>query len=467
MNSTAIVGVSSATVLLVEDEPTLRRAVAMRLGREGWIVVEASTGQEGLEALETAGIDLVLLDQGLPDGDGADLVSRIRDISPDTVVIVLTGNLSVASAVRAIQQGAYNYLTKPVDLEQLAVVVRRALEARALGVHLGRTRRAEQGADSGVIGTSTEMVRVKGLIAKYARSPASTVLVTGESGTGKDLAARSLHERSDRAAGPFTTITCSAMPEALLESELFGHEKGAFTGAHQQKKGLLELSDQGTVFLDEIGELSLVLQAKLLRFLESKTFRRVGGSKDLTPDVRVVAATNRDLRQDVAAGRFREDLFYRLSVLRLHLPPLRQRRQDIPALVAHFVARFDREFHKHVQDVTETALAMLVAHDWPGNVRELRNAVERAMLLAEGTRLGERDFEMLLDGAVLPATPTFVLPAEGVDLAALERSLVAQALARTGGNRTRAGKLLGLNRDQIRYRLAKDGDGLKSEHGED
>jgi len=455
--------VTSAAVLLVEDEPTVREAVAMRLGREGWTVVEADTAAAGLAALEESAFDLVLLDQGLPDGDGLSLVSRIRASWPDTSVVVLTGNVSVSAAVKAIQEGAYNYLTKPVDLEHITVMVRRALEARLLGQELTRARRAEHTDVDGVIGKSAEMVRVKALLAKYAQSPASTVLITGESGTGKDLAARAIHTRSERATGPFTTITCSAMPEALLESELFGHEKGAFTGAHQQKKGLFEIAHGGTVFLDEIGEMSLVLQAKLLRFLESKTFRRVGGSKDLTPDVRVVAATNRDLREDVRAGRFREDLYYRLSVLRLHLPALRQRRQDIPALVSYFVARFALEFRKPVREVAEPTMARLVAYDWPGNVRELRNAVERAVLLADGGRLGDRDFEMLQEAPERPLTDRFVLPPEGVDLAALERSLVAQALARAGGNRTRAGRLLGLNRDQVRYRLAKEGDG--GEHG--
>jgi transcriptional regulator with GAF, ATPase, and Fis domain len=299
------------------------------------------------------------------------------------------------------------------------------------------------------------MAALRNLVAKVAASPASTVLLTGESGTGKDLVAKVLHYASDRSSRPFMNITCSALPEALLESELFGHERGAFTDARAQKRGLLETADGGTVFLDEIGEMVPALQAKLLRFLEEKTFKRVGGALDLHVDVRVIAATNRNLEEEVAKGRFRSDLFYRLNVLPISLPSLRSHVEDIPVLAAFFIDGFNREFRKNVLGATAASQRLLQTYGWPGNVRELRNVIERAMLLCEGDRLEPSDF------SALRAAPTsedgIELPAPGLDLEKLERSLVIQALKRSHGNQTRAAGLLGLNRDQIRYRIEKFG----------
>jgi transcriptional regulator with GAF, ATPase, and Fis domain len=305
-----------------------------------------------------------------------------------------------------------------------------------------------------IVGESRPMKAVKRLIRRVAGSPSSTVLVTGENGTGKDLAAKVVHGTSRRADAPFVNITCSALPEALLESELFGHERGAFTDARQQKKGLLELADGGTVFLDEIGEMSLALQAKLLRFLEEKAFRRVGGGKDLRVDVRIVAATNRDLRRAVKDGRFREDLFYRLQVLEVELPPLRQRTGDIPLLARFFLDRYRAEFRKKVSDLGPDAVERLESHDWPGNVRELRNAVERAVLLAEGPVLRADDFAGL---AAPGSSEVHELPASGVRFEQLERDLVAQALERAGWNKAAAAALLGVNRDWVRYRIERHG----------
>jgi two-component system, NtrC family, response regulator AtoC len=283
------------------------------------------------------------------------------------------------------------------------------------------------------------------------------VLLTGESGTGKDLAAKAIHYASDRATQPFMNITCSALPESLLESELFGHERGAFTGADRQKRGLLETADGGTVFLDEIGEMVPALQAKLLRFLEEKTFKRVGGATDLRVDVRVIAATNRQLEEEVRQGRFREDLYYRLNVLPIPLPPLRERAEDIPLLVHYYVNTFNADFKKRIQRVTPDALERLKTHRWPGNVRELRNAVERAMLLGEGPELGVEDFAFTVGPSATRLSEQIELPASGIDLDQLERSLVGQALERSGWNQTRAAAMLGLNRDQIRYRIEKFG----------
>jgi transcriptional regulator with GAF, ATPase, and Fis domain len=305
-----------------------------------------------------------------------------------------------------------------------------------------------------IVGESRTMKALKRLIRRVAASPSSTVLVTGENGTGKDLAAKVIHGMSARAGAPFLNITCSALPEALLESELFGHERGAFTDARQQKKGLLELADGGTVFLDEIGEMSLALQAKLLRFLEEKTFRRVGGAKDIRVNVRVVAATNRDLRRGVKEGRFREDLFYRLQVLEVELPPLRQRSGDVALLAQYFLERYRSEFRKRISGIARDAARRLEAHAWPGNVRELRNAVERAVLLAEGPVLGTEDFAAL---GASESTETHELPASGVQFDRLERDLVAQALERTGWNKAAAAALLGVNRDWVRYRIERHG----------
>jgi transcriptional regulator with GAF, ATPase, and Fis domain len=282
------------------------------------------------------------------------------------------------------------------------------------------------------------------------------VLLTGESGTGKDLAAKVIHYSSNRASRPFMNITCSALPETLLESELFGHERGAFTGADRQKRGLIESADGGTVFLDEIGEMLPLLQAKLLRFLEEKSFKRVGGAQDIKVDVRVIAATNRSLEDEVKKGRFREDLYYRLHVIDIQLPPLRERSGDIPLLITHYVDGFNAEFRKKIRNVTPTAMSALAAYGWPGNVRELRNAVERAMLLAEGSELQESHFPML-SAAETPVSSGFALPAGGINLEALERSLVVQALERSHWNQTKAASLLGVNRDQIRYRIEKFG----------
>jgi transcriptional regulator with PAS, ATPase and Fis domain len=297
------------------------------------------------------------------------------------------------------------------------------------------------------------MTALRRLVTRVASSPASTVLLTGESGTGKDLVAKVIHYASDRAARPFMNITCSALPEHLLESELFGHERGAFTDARLQKKGLLETAQGGTVFLDEIGEMTPGLQAKLLRVLEDKAFKRVGGSADIHVDVRVIAATNRNLEDEVLQHRFRADLFYRLNVLPVTVPPLRAHVDDIPVLAEYFIDGFNREFRKRVLGATAQAHTVLTTYGWPGNVRELRNVIERAMLLTDGDRLDAADFQAL--SASRGAGNEFELPATGVDLEQLERSLVIQALRRSGGNQTRAGALLGLNRDQIRYRIEK------------
>ena len=452
--------VSGRRVLVVDDEQLIRWSLVERLKEEGYDVIEAGTAAEAIERADQ-GVDLVLLDYKLPDEDGLVVLKRLRDLDPDTLVIMLTAHRSVETVVEAMKAGAFDYATKPFDLDDVALRVSRALETTRLRREL-RTLRDSLARPFGlasIIGESEPMQRVKQLVRKVASSPGSTVIVTGESGTGKDLIAKVIHYLSNRAARPFLNITCSALPEALLESELFGHERGAFTDARQQKRGLLEQADEGTVFLDEIGEMTPALQAKLLRVLEEKAFRRVGGSGDIRVDVRVIAATNRDLEEQMRAGRFREDLFYRLNVLRVEMPPLRTRQGDVALLAQHFIETFSREFKRPVRGLSQTAEAALRAYGWPGNVRELRNLVERAVLLCEGDLLQPSDFDSLHTARQRPSSGhgRFDLPAEGVNLEEVERSLVVQALERANGNQTRAAALLGLHRDQIRYRIEKFG----------
>ena len=446
---------ANATLLVVDDEELVRWSLRERFRREGYVVVEAATAAAALEQL-AASPDLVLLDYRLPDGDGLTVLRRIKEGAPDIPVILMTAFSTVESAVEAMKHGAYHYLNKPFNLDDVAITVEKALETSRLRREV-RAYRSSQGREFGfdaIIGSSPAMKAAKALLVRITNSPASTVLLAGETGTGKDLAAKAIHYNSDRAAKPFVNITCSALPEQLLESELFGHERGAFTDARQQKRGLFETADGGTVFLDEIGEMTPALQAKLLRFLEEKTFKRIGGLADIRVDVRVVAATHRNLEEQVAAGEFREDLFYRLQVMPVTLPALRERAGDIPLLVNYYVDRYNREFRKRVRGVSPDALALLEQYRWPGNVRELRNAIERAMLLADRDTLGVEQFSTLSRNAV---AATFRLPPDGVNLEEVERQLVVQALERCGGNQTHAGALLGINRDQVRYRIEKFG----------
>jgi DNA-binding NtrC family response regulator len=447
--------VPTPTILVVDDEQLIRWSLANRLTEDGYRVLEAGTVAEAREK-RREGVDLVLLDYRLPDSDGLTLLREIKDAEPDVVVIMLTGHSSVTSAVEAMKAGAFHYASKPFDLDEISVLVEKALETTKLRREV-RTLRATQArpySPDRIVGRSQTVNAVKALLQKIATSPASTVLLTGESGTGKDLAAKVIHYASNRANQPFMNITCSALPEALLESELFGHERGAFTGADRQKRGLLETADGGTVFLDEIGEMVPALQAKLLRFLEEKTFKRVGGSTDLRVDVRVIAATNRNLEQEVRERHFREDLYYRLNVFPIVLAPLRERAEDIPLLVHYYVDSYNREFRKQVRRVSPAAMERLTTYGWPGNIRELRNAVERAMLLAEGDELLPAHFP-LSSGALVRLNETVPLPPNGINLEELERSLVVQALERSRWNQTKAATLLGLNRDQIRYRIEK------------
>jgi len=446
----------NATILVVDDEALIRWSLTERLKSEGYQVAEAETGRAALEKLPE-GVDLVLLDYKLPDTDGVSVLRKIKEFDQDILVILLTAYASIETAVEAMKLGAYHFANKPFNLDEVVATIERALETTRLRreVRQYRSNAARPYTLHSIVGSSEAMTALRHMVARVATSPASTVLLTGESGTGKDLVAKIIHYTSDRAARPFMNITCSALPEQLLESELFGHERGAFTDARLQKRGLLETADGGTVFLDEIAEMVPALQAKLLRFLEEKAFKRVGGASDIRVDVRVVAATNRNLEDEVAKGRFRSDLFYRLNVLPISMPPLRTHPEDIPLLVEYFIDGFNNEFRKRVLGASPSAYTVLERYGWPGNVRELRNVVERAMLLSDGQRLEAKDFVALTTSAGAP--DGYELPATGVDVEQLERSLVIQALRRAGGNQTKAALLLGLNRDQIRYRIEKFG----------
>jgi DNA-binding NtrC family response regulator len=456
-------------ILVVDDEKLIRWSLRKNLSRSGYEVLEAENGLQALEVLEEEGADLVLLDIRMPEKDGLEVLQHVVEHRPEIPVILMTAYSSVEGAVDAMKRGAFNYLVKPFNLDEVLVVARMALATTRLQRELALVRQMQQrryGTEN-LVGKSAKMLEVCDLIRKVAASAAATVLVQGESGTGKDLVAKAIHFSSDRATNPFMNITCSALPETLLESELMGYEKGAFTDARARKRGLLEVADGGTVFLDEIGDMGIGLQAKLLRFLEEKALRRVGGSKDLTVDVRIIAATNRDLDEAVRIGKFRQDLFYRLKVIPVDMPPLRERPEDIPLLMTHFVEHFNAEFRKNTRGFTPEALQCCEQYHWPGNVRELRNVVERAMILENREFLGLADLpngireefnqasgEHAGDGS---SAGGFVLPDEGYALHQMEEQMVRQALAKTDGNQSRAAQLLDISRDSLRYKMRKLG----------
>ncbi|HVQ42863.1 MAG TPA: sigma-54 dependent transcriptional regulator [Vicinamibacterales bacterium] len=446
-------------VLVVDDERLVRWSLGQRLTARGWNVTEAASAAEAVNAPAP---DAAILDYKLPDGDGIEVLRRLRHVDPDLPVIMLTAHQDTELIVEAIKAGASDYLTKPFEVDEVVLRMTRAVEAARGSRELRRLKEdlARPFSLDSVIGESDVMQRLKTLARKMAESPTSTVLLTGESGTGKDLLAKVIHFGGSRAARPFMNITCSALPETLLESELFGHERGAFTDARQQKRGLFEQADEGTVFLDEVAETVPTFQAKLLRFLEEKTFRRLGGTADITVNVRIIAATNQNLEKTIREGKFREDLYYRLNVLRLEAPPLRARGRDIVLLAEHYIRVFSQEFRRPVRHLSPAAEQALLAYSWPGNVRELRNLVERAVVLAESECLEPVDFESMhtlhrADGEAGGGDIT--LPEHGLNLEDVERRLVTLALDRTRGNQTRAAALLGLHRDQIRYRIEKFG----------
>jgi two-component system response regulator AtoC len=451
-------------ILVVDDEKMIRWSLGEALRGWGFEPIEAETVSAALTAFEAEAPAAVLLDINLPDGSGLDVLRKVRQQQQDAVVIMITANVLVDETIAALRGGAYDFIGKPINLEELHVAIRNGIEANRLRkeVNLFRRERAQQFSFDQIVGDSPAMCEMLTLAHKVAESEVSSVLLQGESGTGKDLVAKAIHYHSTRAESPFVAINCAAIPGTLIESELFGYEKGAFTDAKARKEGMFEQAEGGTLFLDEIGELELSLQAKLLRVLEEGSFRRVGGLKDLPLDVRVIAASNRDLKTEGEAGRFRADLFYRLSVIQIDIPPLRERGDDIRVLAEHYMSSFKSRLRKDIASITPEALAAFRSYDWPGNVRELRNVIERAMILEDGDEITAKYLprglaaESRARTAIDSMAPDKVrLPAAGVSLEEVEMSLVRQALERSGGNQTKAAELLDISRDQLRYRMKK------------
>jgi len=485
---------SNERVLVVDDEKLIRWSVKRHLEEWGYGVVEAESGTGALAQIRAEAPDLILLDVRLPDLSGIEILREIKQSNLSVPVIMITADPQLDDIKTAIKLGALDFIKKPIDFDEFQITVGNAIDRSQLRSERDSLRE-EVKRRSGyheIIGQSPRMVELMGFVRKVAASEASTVLIQGESGTGKDLIAKAIHYESKRSDKPFVAINCSAIPETLMEAELFGHERGAFTDAKAQKKGLFEIADGGTLFLDEIGEMSTYLQAKLLRVLEDQTIRRIGGVKDIGVDVRVIAASNRDLEQGVRDGTFRQDLFYRLSIIPIFIPPLRHRREDILPLVEFFVDRYNFRFRKNVKGITQEARNLLLHYDWPGNVRELKNAIERAMILEEADYIRPTylpiqitghppGYESTLpvtaaDNIEIPATgvvttntsswrplptgrmiPVLELPKEGTSLEEVERELVGLALRQTGGNQTHAAKLLDISRDALRYKMKKFG----------
>ncbi|MBM3285738.1 MAG: sigma-54-dependent Fis family transcriptional regulator [Candidatus Eisenbacteria bacterium] len=464
----------SASVLIIDDQESLRHFLTRAMEQQGYAVRSAGTLAEGWERATADGADLVLLDLRLPDGSGIDLLERLREREPELPVIVMTAYGEVQTAVAAMKAGAYDFLIKPVNLEQVQVLCGKALESARAFRELSMRRRHEKERYERefVRGTSPAIQAVYDVAEKVAASDTTSVLITGESGTGKQVIARYIHDMGPLANGPFLEINCAAIPRELLESELFGHEKGAFTDARARKQGLLELADGGSLFLDEIGEMSPNLQVKVLKVLENMSFRRVGGTRDIQVSVRILSATNQDLARMVGEGRFREDLYYRLMVVPIRMPALRERREDIPLLAEHFVSFFSKAFRRRFRGIRPQAMAKLLEYAWPGNIRELRNVIERTVLLEDGERIEAEQLKMggeavgaggggdlldairrvMVDGKIDPGGIPFEEWMEAV-----ERGLIGRVFEAAGGNQTRAAEILQTTRDKLRYRMKQYG----------
>ncbi|MBN1164950.1 MAG: sigma-54-dependent Fis family transcriptional regulator [Candidatus Krumholzibacteriota bacterium] len=457
-------------VLLVDDEDTIRMFLEKTLRDEGYEALTAATGEEALRLVTSNLPDLVLLDLKLPDINGIEVLQHIKNEVPEVSVIMLTAFGDIETAVSAIKQGAFDFVSKPVNLEQLLLAVEKGLESQKINRELFQLRRKyKHDFDSNHIpGESPQMVEIYEIAKTVAKSDTTTVLIQGESGTGKEMIANMIHKFSPRRDKPFLEINCASLPEELLESELFGHEKGAFTDAKTQKVGLLELANKGTLFLDEIGEMSLTIQVKLLRVLEKMSFRRVGGTSDISVSVRIISATNRDLETAVHEKLFREDLYYRLKVIPIHIPPLRERTGDIFILLKHFLNTYNKQFNKNFQEISNEAFETILRYSWPGNIRELKNVVERIVLLEDDVVLQEKHLpEGIKTGSGPPGDSSITrrldialnrpFPEEGTSLEELiksvEMELISKALKETNNNQSMAARLLKLNRDKLRYRI--------------
>jgi two-component system response regulator PilR (NtrC family) len=451
-------------ILVVDDEQSMREFLDIMLKKEGYKVSLASNGEEVLRLIEKDIFDLVLLDIRMPKMDGIAVLKKIKASSPETVVIMITAYASADTAIKAMKEGAYDYITKPFKVEEIKLIIKNALEKKNLQKEniLLKQLVKDRYHFENIIGQSPKMQALYELLEKVAPTK-TNILITGESGTGKELAAKAIHYNSARKDKPFVTLNCGAIPESLIESELFGHMKGAFTDAIATKKGLFEIADEGTIFLDEISELPLLMQVKLLRVLQDREFKRVGGTEDIRVDVRIIAATNKDLEEAVRDKRFREDLFYRLNVIQIKLPPLRERKEDIPLLAAHFLKKYSVELNKNITRISPDALQLMLDYGYPGNVRELQNIIERAVALGNGQELTRQHLSSYLDNQ-LPLKKGWIdleIPTEGIDLEKmveeLERTLLLKALDRTKGIKKKAADLLRINFRSMRYRLEKYG----------
>ena len=448
-------------ILIVDDEDLIRWSLQQKLTNWGYRALEAPDGNTAIELAETESPDLILLDIQLPDKNGLEVLRAVRETNPRVVVIIMTAYGVLEDAVEALRLGAYDFVSKPLNFEELKATIQNALEAVKLRQEIKHFRERDRKRFSfeNIIGESDAIQESMRLMKKVALSPATTILFQGETGTGKDLFAKAIHYHSSRGERPFLAINCAALPDNLVESELFGYEKGAFTDARQQKKGILELADGGTLLLDEIGEMPFGLQAKLLRVLEEQSFKRVGGVQDVKVDVRVIASSNRDLKKMIEAETFRRDLFYRLNVITITLPPLRERSDDVRLLCRHFIDDYNDNFGKSITGLTPAAEALLRSYHWPGNVRELKNLIERAMILEDGPEIGADALPIDITETPSPASdaelPELSIPVSGTSLERVEEELIRQALSRTGGNQTRAAKLLDISRDALRYKMKK------------
>jgi len=444
------------TILVVDDEKNIRVLLSRVLAQEQLEVHTAGTGAEGLQMVEDLNPDLVLLDLRLPDINGIEALRTLKGKRPDLAVIMITAFGQVESAVEAMKAGAADYIEKPFEpLDKLRLAVHRALDEVRARREIERLQQREEGRSrvDQIVGESESTRRLREVIRQVARSEAQTILILGESGTGKELVARGLHFESPRRNFPFMEVNCAAITETLFESELFGHEKGAFTDAKATKKGLMELADRGTLFLDEVSEMAPGSQAKLLRCLQERVVRRVGGTRDIRVDVRIIAASNRPLETLVREGRFREDLFYRLNVIPIVIPPLRSRREDILPLARHFLAEANRVFHKAIRGFTPEAEQSLLNYPWPGNVRELKNLIERLVILGTAEYIGAQDLPLTIAGPP-PAAPAALAPAELRTLAEVERAYILETIQRLKGNKSQAARVLGISRQTLRKKLA-------------
>ena len=466
-------------ILIVDDERLVRWSLRQKCEEWGYQVIEAEAGEPGLKLAQHESPDLVLLDVRLPDLSGLEVLDQLKKNGDARAVIMITADPQLDDVKVALKLGAYDFVGKPLDFDELHVAIKNALEASRLRSEV-QSLRGEVKRSAGyheIVSASPKMTELMNFVRKVAASEATTILIQGESGTGKDLIAKAIHYESTRQEKPFVAINCSAIPETLMEAELFGHEKGAFTDAKQMKKGLFEVADGGSLFLDEIGELSPLLQAKLLRVLEDQVIRRVGGVRDMQVNVRVIAASNRDLEKAVREGNFRQDLYYRLAIIAIFIPPLRERKEDILPLVTFFIDRYNQRFRKSVRGISDETRRLLVQHSWPGNVRELKNSIERAMILEDEPLLrpvylpfsvseaqaGLTAFERTAahdNGQVLPngrSLPRLYIPEGGTSLEEVERAMVELAMKQANSNQTHAAKLLDISRDALRYKLKKFG----------